>query len=126
MSTTRPDSPCIALCSTALGDNVCRGCARTFGEISQWCFMDADEREAVWSRLPQRQRLLQLAAACSTLLELDSVDGVEWGRLPDGSHYRLDERDGALRWRGEQGRSESLSCRGLRLEQAASWLLAQR
>ncbi|KUM02520.1 DUF1289 domain-containing protein [Chromobacterium subtsugae] len=126
MSTTRPDSPCIALCSTALGDNVCRGCARTFGEISQWCFMGADEREAVWSRLPQRQRLLQLAAACSALLELDSLDGVEWGRLPDGSHYRLEEGGGALLRRDAAGRDEQLCCEGLTLERAASWLLAQR
>ncbi|XLM22539.1 DUF1289 domain-containing protein, partial [Chromobacterium piscinae] len=22
-----------------MGDNVCRGCARTFAEVSQWCFM---------------------------------------------------------------------------------------
>ncbi|POA98048.1 hypothetical protein C2134_13900 [Chromobacterium sinusclupearum] len=121
MSRNRPDSPCIALCSTALGDNVCRGCARTFGEISQWCFMGDDEREAVWLRLPQRQRLLQLAAACGALLELDSLDGVEWGRLPDGSRYRLDER-GALHRVGRDGAAEVLRVDDLTPQQAAAWL----
>ncbi|MCD4483363.1 DUF1289 domain-containing protein [Chromobacterium vaccinii] len=123
MSITRPDSPCIALCSTALGDNVCRGCARTFAEVSQWCFMSADEREAVWLRLPARLRLLQLAAACGALLELDEIDGVEWGRLPEGGHYRMDEA-GWLRWRDAASAGEdACDCAGLSLERAAAWLL---
>ncbi|VEB41453.1 Predicted Fe-S protein [Chromobacterium violaceum] len=125
MSATRPDSPCIALCSTALGDNVCRGCARTFAEVSQWCFMSADEREAVWLRLPARQRLLQLAAAYGALLELDEIDGQEWGRLPDGSLYRLDEA-GWLRWRdAASARENACDCAGLSLDAAAAWLRGQ-
>ncbi|MBX9268996.1 DUF1289 domain-containing protein [Chromobacterium violaceum] len=125
MSATRPDSPCIALCSTALGDNVCRGCARTFAEVSQWCFMSADEREAVWLRLPARQRLLQLAAACGALLELDEIDGLEWGRLSDGSRYRLDEASW-LRWRdAASARENACDCAGLSLEAAAAWLRGQ-
>ncbi|WP_434629310.1 DUF1289 domain-containing protein [Chromobacterium sp. CV08] len=122
MSSIRPDSPCIALCSTALGDNVCRGCARTFGEISQWCFMDEAERERVWQCLPRRQRLLKLAAACGALLELDDLDGVEWGRLPGGGRYRLDEA-GVLHWLGPDGHAESLQVPALPLEDAAAWLL---
>lgn len=47
----RPDSPCIAICTTALGDDVCAGCGRTFAEISQWVFMTPQEREAAWQRL---------------------------------------------------------------------------
>ncbi|AUH52129.1 hypothetical protein CXB49_15545 [Chromobacterium sp. ATCC 53434] len=124
MSSTRPDSPCIALCSTALGDNVCRGCARTFGEISQWCFMDEAERERVWQCLPRRQRLLQLAAACGALLELDDLDGMEWGRLPGGGRYRLDET-GGLHWRGADDRVDCLRAPALSLEDAAAWLMRQ-
>ncbi|POZ63709.1 DUF1289 domain-containing protein [Chromobacterium alticapitis] len=121
MSSTRPDSPCVALCSTALGDNVCRGCARTFGEISQWCFLDQEAREAVWLRLPQRQRLLKLAAACGALLELDSLDGVEWGRLPNGVLYRLDD-GGALLRRSGDGVAEAWSGCASALPEAAAWL----
>lgn len=47
----RPASPCVALCSTALGDEVCRGCGRTFAEVANWVLMSEAEREAVWQRL---------------------------------------------------------------------------
>lgn len=49
----RPDTPCIARCSTALGDETCRGCGRTFAEVANWVAMSASEREAVWQRLEQ-------------------------------------------------------------------------
>ena len=51
MSDNRPDSPCIALCSTALGDEVCAGCGRTFLEVANWVAMNPVEKEAVWARL---------------------------------------------------------------------------
>ncbi|MDR3427162.1 MULTISPECIES: DUF1289 domain-containing protein [Silvimonas] len=47
----RPDTPCIAVCSTGLGDDVCRGCGRTFQEVAHWVALTAQEREAVWQRL---------------------------------------------------------------------------
>ncbi|GLS05336.1 hypothetical protein GCM10007860_24870 [Chitiniphilus shinanonensis] len=48
---TRPDSPCVALCSTALGDEICMGCGRTFFEVANWVFLTDEEKEAVWQRL---------------------------------------------------------------------------
>lgn len=51
MTPSRPDSPCIALCSTALGDDVCSGCGRTLVEVAHWVAMDAAQREQVWQRL---------------------------------------------------------------------------
>nr|WP_231137349.1 DUF1289 domain-containing protein [Chromobacterium paludis] len=95
---------------------------RTFGEISQWCFMGEAEREAVWRRLPQRQRLLRVAAACGALLELECRDGMEWGRLPSGVRYRLDE-DGALHRLTTDGRTEALHRVELTPQHAAEWLL---
>ena len=47
----RPETPCIAICSTAQGDDICRGCGRTFDEISRWIFMDQAERDRVWDRI---------------------------------------------------------------------------
>lgn len=54
----RPDSPCVALCSTALGDEVCLGCGRTFAEVANWVCFDVEQKERVWQRLEQywRQR----------------------------------------------------------------------
>ncbi|MEW9900915.1 DUF1289 domain-containing protein [Chitinivorax sp. PXF-14] len=48
---SRPDSPCVALCSTALGDEVCVGCRRTFIEVANWVAMSEAEKDAVWQRL---------------------------------------------------------------------------
>ncbi|WP_432721789.1 DUF1289 domain-containing protein [Jeongeupia wiesaeckerbachi] len=47
----RPDTPCIAICSTGLGDDVCRGCGRTFLEVANWVSLSEAEKEAVWTRL---------------------------------------------------------------------------
>lgn len=46
----RPDSPCVAVCST-LFDDTCRGCGRTVMEVSNWVFMTPEEKDAVWERI---------------------------------------------------------------------------
>jgi predicted Fe-S protein YdhL (DUF1289 family) len=48
---TTPDSPCIAICSTAQGDLVCKGCGRTFEEVQQWPAFDPFEKRLVWQRI---------------------------------------------------------------------------
>jgi len=48
---TTPDSPCIAICSTAQGDPVCKGCGRTFDEVQHWPALDPFEKRAVWHRI---------------------------------------------------------------------------
>ncbi|MFY0990186.1 DUF1289 domain-containing protein [Halomonas sp. C05BenzN] len=37
-------SPCVGLCSTTLGDRVCRGCQRGDDEIRDWFGLSADQR----------------------------------------------------------------------------------
>jgi predicted Fe-S protein YdhL (DUF1289 family) len=46
----RPDSPCIGVCST-LFDDVCKGCGRTAGEVSNWVALSASEKAVVWERV---------------------------------------------------------------------------
>jgi predicted Fe-S protein YdhL (DUF1289 family) len=46
----RPDSPCIGICST-LFDEICQGCGRTAGEVSNWVFFSEDEKQVVWDRI---------------------------------------------------------------------------
>ncbi|MBN8511265.1 MAG: DUF3717 domain-containing protein [Burkholderiales bacterium] len=48
---TTPDAPCIAICSTAQGDAVCKGCGRRFDEVRRWQAMSPAEKRAVWHRI---------------------------------------------------------------------------
>lgn len=44
-------SPCVGLCSTTLGDPVCRGCQRGDVEILDWFGLSGEEREARMAEL---------------------------------------------------------------------------
>jgi predicted Fe-S protein YdhL (DUF1289 family) len=46
----RPDTPCVAVCSTTF-DDVCRGCGRTVAEVAHWVSMPAEQKERVWRRI---------------------------------------------------------------------------
>ena len=46
-----PDAPCIAICSTAQGDAVCKGCGRTEDEVQHWPLLSPSEKRVVWRRI---------------------------------------------------------------------------
>jgi hypothetical protein len=46
-----PDSPCIAICSTAQGDPLCKGCGRSFDEVQHWPGLSPGEKRAIWQRI---------------------------------------------------------------------------
>jgi predicted Fe-S protein YdhL (DUF1289 family) len=48
-----PDSPCIGQCSTTYGDDVCKGCGRTYLEVINWIMFDEQQKAQVWRRLEQ-------------------------------------------------------------------------
>lgn len=48
---TTPDAPCIAICSTAQGDPVCKGCGRSEDEVQFWPQMTPSEKREVWHRI---------------------------------------------------------------------------
>lgn len=50
------DSPCIGYCSTALGDAICRGCGRTFEEVTFWNVYSDEQKAAIMARLRQKQQ----------------------------------------------------------------------
>ena len=49
-----PDAPCIAICSTAQGDALCKGCGRTEDEVQHWPQFSPGEKRAVWHRITQQ------------------------------------------------------------------------
>ncbi len=46
-----PDAPCIAICSTAQGDPLCKGCGRTEDEVQHWPQLSPGEKRVVWRRI---------------------------------------------------------------------------
>ncbi len=46
-----PDTPCIAICSTSQGDDMCKGCGRTFDEVQFWPQMGPAEKRSTWRRI---------------------------------------------------------------------------
>ncbi len=59
---TLPDSPCIAICSTSVGDEHCSGCGRSFDEVTRWTGMGLIEKRAVWHRITQQGHWLRFTA----------------------------------------------------------------
>ncbi|MFZ5653233.1 MAG: DUF1289 domain-containing protein [Pseudomonadota bacterium] len=45
-----PATPCIGICSTGIGDSVCRGCMRFAHEVSGWNGFDATQRRLILAR----------------------------------------------------------------------------
>ena len=60
------DSPCVARCSTALGDAVCKGCGRTFEEVTFWNVMDDHQKQSILARIAGERT----AQATSTLMAM--------------------------------------------------------
>ena len=46
-----PDAPCIAICSTSQGDDICKGCGRRFDEVQRWPVMTPAEKRQTWRRI---------------------------------------------------------------------------
>ena len=46
-------TPCIGVCSTGIGDSVCRGCKRFEHEVIRWNSYTEDQKRAIDARLAQ-------------------------------------------------------------------------
>ena len=53
MRKQRSSTPCLGICSTTYGDDVCRGCTRFIHEVINWNSYSNDEKEIVNSRLEE-------------------------------------------------------------------------
>ena len=45
------DTPCIAICSTSQGDEMCKGCGRSFEEVQHWPALSPAEKRQIWRRI---------------------------------------------------------------------------
>lgn len=48
------ESPCIGICSTVYGDNVCRGCKRNYIEVIEWNRYEVLQKQTINARLQQQ------------------------------------------------------------------------
>jgi uncharacterized protein len=62
-------TPCIGVCSTGIGDSVCRGCKRFDYEVIRWNGFDQSEKVAIDNRLSQL-----LTQVVSWRLEITDLD----------------------------------------------------
>lgn len=96
------ETPCIGVCSTAIGDDVCQGCARTFEEISFWYELDAAHKARVWAALPRRRVWQALARVAGGHLRIETpqVDELATLQLADGRLLRMElpQQDASGRW----------------------------
>jgi len=48
------ECPCVGHCTTALGDDVCRSCHRTFDEVTRWPELCDEERIQINRRIAEK------------------------------------------------------------------------
>ena len=47
-------TPCVGICSTIYGDEICRGCVRTYQEIIHWNGFSDEQKQATLDRLEKQ------------------------------------------------------------------------
>ena len=64
-------TPCIGICSTGVGDDVCRGCKRFAHEVVNWNGYTNDQRRLIVQRL--EQLLIQLVSRRLLVVDVDKL-----------------------------------------------------
>ena len=57
-------TPCVGVCSTVFGDQVCRGCKRFHHEVIEWNGYTDIQKETVWNRLESLKVLIMKSKIC--------------------------------------------------------------
>lgn len=78
-------SPCIGVCSTGIGDSVCRGCKRFTHEIIYWNAYTESQRAVIDKRL--NRLLAQVVAGKIYILDQDTLQRqMDYQNIPYASH----------------------------------------
>jgi len=86
-----PDAPCIAICSTAQGDAVCKGCGRTEDEVRHWPLLTPGEKRVVWRRITMDAsawRFNRYAERARLATGVDHPDAAAFADPPDPASAR--------------------------------------
>lgn len=83
-----PDAPCIAICSTAQGDAVCKGCGRTEHEVQHWPRLTPAEKRAVWRRITLQATAWRFNRYAERAKHSTGIDHPQRAADPDGGGSR--------------------------------------
>ncbi len=81
-----PDTPCIAICSTSQGDDLCKGCGRTFDEVQHWPAMTPGAKRQVWRRITLEHSAWRFNRYAERAAEGRSTGPASHGPSPTPSH----------------------------------------
>jgi uncharacterized protein len=102
-------SPCIGFCSTTYGDDICRGCYRSFAEVVNWRQRSLEERKAFYQNVDSYvERLLKdnilitdsnLLTNLCVSLGIEVIEGLSCyylvlQLLQRSAYHHLDEKNG--------------------------------
>lgn len=85
------DSPCIGICSTTYGDQVCRGCKRHYDEVISWNAYQDHEKLHILDRINE-----STAEIVEQFLQVFASERLEKALRQSGVRYRQD--DHPLTW----------------------------
>jgi hypothetical protein len=85
------DSPCIGICSTTYGDQVCRGCKRRYDEVIGWNAMQDEEKLDILQRID-----VHTAEVVEQFIEVTDPKQVRRALRKWGIRFRQD--DAPLTW----------------------------
>ena len=90
----KPLSPCIGVCSTGIGDTVCRGCKRFMHEVIDW---------NSYTELQQRAIVTRLGSLAKQVAEplVEIVDEAAFRQALDYQKIRYDRSAGPYLWLNE-------------------------
>jgi predicted Fe-S protein YdhL (DUF1289 family) len=53
-----PKTPCVGRCSTSLGDDICKGCYRTYKEVIDWNGCTDEQKSQILLNVKKRKDVL--------------------------------------------------------------------
>lgn len=80
------NTPCIGVCSTVYGDDICRGCKRIYTEIIAWNTYNEDEKQRIFDRLA-----IQIVTVMQDKVEVTDVNGLKQQLNEQNIRYREEQ-----------------------------------
>jgi predicted Fe-S protein YdhL (DUF1289 family) len=80
------DTPCIGICSTVYGDQVCRGCKRQYKEVIDWNAYTSEQKALIYQRLDQQMQVI-----VGQYLQVDNPAQLESLLKQEAIRYRDDQ-----------------------------------